>query len=155
MKILLAYYSRSGTTKTLADYLVKNLNSDLLEIKTPDNRNGLTGYLKSGKEALKKEMPPINKFEINISDYDLVLVGTPVWVGTMASPVRTFMFENKSKFKNVAFFSTQGSVNNQKIFEEMESLINIKPKDKLFTTNKEIKQKSFQNKTDIFIKNLI
>jgi flavodoxin len=154
MNVLIVYYSRSGITKTVSAYLSEKLGCQSLEIKTKDNRSGLSGYLKCGKETISKELPEIIYDEIELNNYDLIIIGTPVWIGSMSSPIRAFIFKNKEKFKQVAFFSAQGSEKEQKVFNEMEESIKIKPVKKTFFTAKEIRQKSFQKKADEFFKRI-
>lgn len=54
--------------------------------------------------------------------YDVVVLGTPVWGGTMSSPTRTYIETNKSKFNRVAFFCTQGGSDNPRLFSDMAAL---------------------------------
>jgi menaquinone-dependent protoporphyrinogen IX oxidase len=42
----------------------------------------------------------------NPSDYDLVIIGPPIWTSRVSTPVRTYIEENKAKFKRAAYFCT-------------------------------------------------
>jgi menaquinone-dependent protoporphyrinogen IX oxidase len=57
-----------------------------------------------------------------MGEYDLVLIGTPIWACTMASPVRSFLQEYKEKLPRVAFFCTMGGDDASDTFSEMEDL---------------------------------
>lgn len=127
MKTLVAFYSRTGTTKKVAEKIAQNLNCDIEQITTPDNRSGITKYIKCGKEGLKRILAKINPTTKNPADYDLVIIGTPNWAGNMSSPIRTYLTENKDKFKKVAFFATMGGEDISKTFIEMEQIVNQKP----------------------------
>src|SRR6056297_1668923 len=123
MSILVVYYSRSGMTKKIAQAIAEKLGADQEEIISLEERKGLTGYLKSGQEAAQKKLAKIKPPEKKVGDYDLVIVGTPVWVGTMSSPVRTYLNSNLGRFRKVAFFTTQGSIKDQKVFKELTEIL--------------------------------
>ncbi|MGI6603859.1 MAG: flavodoxin family protein [bacterium] len=113
MRILIAYYSRTGKTKTVAENLAATIEADVEEIRTPDRRQGLLGFLRCGFEACRgKEVRiiPINK---EPSSYDLVIVGTPIWAGRMSSPVRSFLSQYGHSIKNVAYIITRADPKNQ------------------------------------------
>lgn len=114
-KVLVAYYSRSGITKRVAEYLSRSFGFDLDEISS-GSRKGLFGYVKSGYESASNKKPRIF-FNKNPDDYDLVIVGTPVWAGTVSSPVRSYL--DFCKNVDVAAFSTLGGNNSGKTFKEI------------------------------------
>jgi len=88
------------------------------------------------------EIQPNNK---NPEEYDLVIVGSPVWVGRLSSPARTYMTLHGHKIKNIAFFNTCG-VKSGKIFNQMEEL------SKLPIATLEVKEKEV--KSDEYLKKL-
>jgi len=120
MKTLIVFYSRSGNTRMLALELKKCLKADLDEVKSKD-RKGALGFLMAGKDSIFSKNPPIS-YKKNPSKYDLVVIGTPVWTYTMAPPIRTYLTENKRKFKKVAFFCTMNSSGDKITFKNMEKL---------------------------------
>ena len=65
MSILIVYYSRSGTTKKIANILAEELGADLEEISSKSKRKGILGYLKSGQEAAQKKLTEIGPTEKN------------------------------------------------------------------------------------------
>ena len=127
MKTLIVYYSRTGVTKKVAEILRQKLNCDVEEIIDNKNRKGPVGYMLSGREAMKKITPPIEPLTKNIADYDLVIVGTPVWAFTMSSPIRTFLTEQKDKIKKTAFFVTESGSGHEKTFQYMAEIIDQQP----------------------------
>lgn len=155
MSTLVVYYSRTGTTKKLAQILAEKINADLEEIKGQEDRSGLKGYLKSGKEAAKKELPNIQASKKKVENYDLVIIGTPVWVGTIASPVRTYIVNSLGNFNEVAFFTTQGSSKKQKVFKEMEKLMEKKSIAGLQLCTKDVMNDNFEEKLNAFVKKII
>jgi len=126
MKTLIAYYSRTGTTKKVAEAVAKILGAEIEAILDFKNRQGVLGYLLSGREAMRKTMPEI-KFQKNPADYDLVIIGTPTWGWNMASPVRSYLNENKGKFKKTAYICTMGGSDPEKVYKFMNEIIGMEP----------------------------
>jgi flavodoxin len=126
-KILIAYYSRTGTTKKLAETLAKELNCDLEEIKTARDRKGPLGYLISGREATLKKSAKILPAAKNPAEYDLLIIGTPIWTFNVSSPARAYLSQNKDRFKKVAFFCTQGGGGHERAFKEMAEICQQHP----------------------------
>jgi flavodoxin len=54
--------------------------------------------------------------------YELVVLGTPVWAGSIASPMRSYLFLHRLQFRQVAFFATMGAVGAGQTFSEMKLL---------------------------------
>ena len=108
MKILIVYYSRTGLTKKVGAKLAAALSADQEVITDKTERAGVIGYLRCGREAIKKEQPDIDPIKFDPAAYDLVIVGTPVWAAHMSSPIRSYLSEQKDKIKRIAFFATQG-----------------------------------------------
>ena len=106
MKVLVVYYSRTGNTRFVAEAVTQSLEADIEEIKDGKNRMGVFGFLRCGYEAIFKKLTDIEVSGKNPEEYDLIIVGSPVWAGRLSSPVRTYLHLHGHKFKNVAFFIT-------------------------------------------------
>ncbi|MGE5556920.1 MAG: flavodoxin family protein [Caulobacteraceae bacterium] len=127
MNSLVVYYSRSGHTRKVAETITGMLKCDVEEIIDIADRSGITGYMRSGFEAMMKKQTILKNAQKDPSKYDLVIIGTPVWALSVSSPVRTYMLQNRDKFKNVAFFCTYGSVGADSTFAQMEEICGKKP----------------------------
>lgn len=108
MKILVMYYSFEGNTKKIAELIGNCIGADVEEIKPKQElkSRGFLKYLWGGRQVImgtKPELMPINK---DINDYDLVFVGTPIWAGTYAPPIKTLIEEGYIKNKKIAYFYT-------------------------------------------------
>jgi len=120
MNSLVAYYSRTGTTRTVAEALADALNADTEAItSTTTEGKGMGRLVLHTLLKTRAEISPMTK---DPSSYDLVVVGTPVWAGNMSSPIRTYIEKNKDAFRNVAFFCTYGGSRSEKALKSMESL---------------------------------
>lgn len=162
MKTLVTFYSRTGTTKKVAMAIAAILKCDVEEIFDVKNRGGISGYFRSGKEAMMKRFAEIKKIEKDPSDYDIVIIGTPVWFSTMSSPIRTYISENKEKFsakggsasggKKVAFFCTLHATGSEKTFKDMKNLCGKKPISLLMVKASEIAKEKYLSKIQEFAK---
>lgn len=109
-KILIAYYSHSGTTKNVAEQIIQAVGGDLFEIKEADPYpRDYNAVVKQAKQEIASGYRPKIKGSIpNISDYDLVIVGSPNWWSTIAPPVATFLTQEKFSGQTIAPFITHG-----------------------------------------------
>jgi len=120
-KTLVVYYSRTGTTKILANLLAKKLNANIDEITDLSKRLGMIGWLTSGKDATQKKLTRI-EYKKDPSKYDLVIIGGPVWSGTVSPAIRAYLTKEKENMSKVAFFSTAGSLKSVGALKTMEEL---------------------------------
>src|SRR5580704_6888401 len=87
-KVLVVYFSRTGTTRLLAQAMAKMLAADLEEICDFSNRKGVGGYLRSLADIIMKRPVEIVPAGRDVTAYDLIVIGTPVWAGSVSAPVR-------------------------------------------------------------------
>jgi len=119
MKVLTVYYSRSGNTERLAQEIATRMGADIDRIvDRKDRGRTFNGWLIAGKDASQKMETDI-VFDKDPDEYDLVIVGTPVWAWTMSPAVRTYLGQHP--FKKVAFFCTYGALKG-KTFAHMEEM---------------------------------
>lgn len=143
MKALVIYYSRSGNTRKVAEAIAEALRADveveLEEIVDTKKRKGVFGFIVAGKDAALKRTTTIEPIKADLSSYDLVVIGTPVWAGTVASPVRTFLSKHGSNVKQSAFFCTTGGTGIKGALRVMEELCGKTPAATLGFTEKKLK----------------
>jgi len=154
MKALIIYYSRTGTTRKIAEQINKSLKGDIDEIKDVKSRSGIIGWLNAGRDSISKNLTRIKDVDLNPSDYNIVIIGSPTWNGAVSTPIRTYIKEYRESLPKVAFFST-GDSDKLKAIEEMETLLGGKSIAKLhLIKKKEIEQGEFQSKIDDFIQKI-
>lgn len=154
MKTLVVFYSRTNTNKKVAERLAQKLSGDIEEIKSTKNYRGIFGYLRAGREGLKKIPAKIEPIAKNPADYDLVIIGTPCWAGKIASPVRAYLMGQKDKIKKAAFFCVRGGSDPRAIFDEMAELSGQAPLATLALLTKEVAKNKFKEQVDHFIESL-
>lgn len=121
--VLCMYYSRTGNTKKAMLEIASELDAEVVELKDAVERSGCKGWLRCGLDAMKKTTGPLSHFETErpLSEYRLVILGTPVWAGRCSSVVRTFLKEHGGELERVAYVLTRSSENRyQEIWDQMD-----------------------------------
>ncbi|MDE5875892.1 MAG: hypothetical protein K2H47_00065 [Muribaculaceae bacterium] len=108
---LVVYYSQTGATKAVAEEIQKQLGCSIAAIeavKPYDNDYDATiARWRSELEAgTKVEIKPL---AVSLDDYNTIFLGFPIWGGTYALPVATFLADNSLEGKRVVTFATFGS----------------------------------------------
>lgn len=150
MKTLVVYFSRTGTTKKVAEKIASEIGADIEEIKEEKPRKGFLGYMRSGREATLKSKPKIDDPLKKPKEYDLVIIGTPVWSWGVSSPVRSYINLVKDDLKGVAFFCTMGGSGGKNAFKHMEDAASMVPKFTLELKQKEVMDESYLPKVKQF-----
>ena len=113
-KNLVAYFSCTGTTKGLAEKLLKVTGGDLFEIKPKEEytASDLNWRDKSSRSSLemndKSSRPEILNKVNNMEDYDTVFLGFPIWWYTAPRIINTFLESYDFSNKKIIVFCTSG-----------------------------------------------
>lgn len=156
MKVLVVYYSRTGVTKKVGENLSFWLKAKREEIVDDVNRKGLLGYLKAGRDASRKRFTKISPQEYDLRDFNMIIIGTPIWAWTITPAIRAYIVRNKDilKEKELGFFCTMGGNGDKKAFEEMQKMIGRKPRATLALKTKDVVQSNYENAIREFVKKL-
>jgi flavodoxin len=128
VKTLVVYYSRTGNTKLVGDEVAAALGADVEELKDKKNRLGLKGWVQSGSDASRKRIADLEPVRYDPAEYDLVVLGGPVWALTICSPTRTYALTHKDRFKKLAFMCTGGdSKFIQKALQDLKEVTTVEP----------------------------
>lgn len=138
-RILIVCYSRTGNTAMVAEALAQACGADIERIEDTRHRGGLWGWLRSGREAWQGRSGAIAPVEKDPGEYDLVILGSPVWAGHVSSPMRGYLEGHVGKFSRIALFVTEGGSGGAKAFTEMAALAGSAPVATLELTEKELK----------------
>lgn len=115
-RYLVLYASRTNNTERVAQLIQTTLDCDILEVE-PETAydNDYNAMLERSQEELaairQGNYPPVKTSIESFDDYDIVFVGYPIWYGSMATPMQTFLHTHASKLtgKRIALFATSGS----------------------------------------------
>jgi menaquinone-dependent protoporphyrinogen IX oxidase len=138
MKVLIVYYSRTGRTRRLAARLAREFSAPMVCIGEQHHRLGTAGWLRSLFEATFRLEPEIARLRRVIDDYDLVLIGTPVWGRQLASPVRSFARQYGHRVRQVAFFCTMGCSGQPSAFADLQRELRRAPQATLALSEDEV-----------------
>ena len=108
LKGLVVFYSLEGNTKFIAAKMAQAFGSDILELKPEKeiNAEGSMRFFWGGGQVIMKETPKLKEYKISPKDYDLIIIGTPVWAFNFTPPIRTFLKEKKITGKKLILFCT-------------------------------------------------
>ena len=114
MKTLVAYFSASGVTKGIAEKMAEKIGADTYEIKpvVPYTDADLNWMDKNSRSTFemkdKSSRPEIIKGDIDVSKYDRILLGYPVWWYTAPTIVNTFLETYDFSGKVIVIWATSG-----------------------------------------------
>lgn len=108
-KALVVVYSYTGNTRAVADEIIKRFNAEILIIKAKEY-DGLTGSINANIDAWNEARTTDIKPEtVDISQYNLIFLGSPIWWYRPAVPLWTFVEKNNFKDKTIVLFNTFNS----------------------------------------------
>ena len=110
-KIVVIYYSWSnGNTKRIAEQLSRETGADLVRIDTVKPYEGSHDDVvaQGHREVNEGYKPQIKPVDVDLSQYDIIAVGTPTWWYTMAPAIHTFLDQTDFTGKTVIPFMTNG-----------------------------------------------
>ena len=123
MKFLTVYVTRTGNTERVARKIYESLGGDIELITEPVNRKGIIGWIRSGGQNSRREAAEINPTQYDPSDYDLVVLASPVWAGAVSAPMRGYMAQNAEKLVKTAVFLSNDSGDVEEAFAEIRELL--------------------------------
>lgn len=106
MKTLVVYYSFEGNTGFIAEQIKTAASADILRLELVEDkkRGGLSKYIWGGRQVMAHEKPALKPYDVQIDSYDLIIIGGPVWAGSPAPALGSFLAQTKIENKKVALF---------------------------------------------------
>ena len=123
MSKLIVYFSYTGNTRMIAEKIREKLNCDILEIKTviPYSKNYDTVVNDEQNGEASNHLPEIQDINIDLSKYDEIILGTPVWWYRPVPAIRTFLTQNDLSGKTIKPYATNAGWLGR-TFKEIEKL---------------------------------
>ena len=121
--ILCICYSRTGRTKRVMEEISVALDCELAILTDRAKRDGAIGWLRCGLDAMRKRTRAIRQIHTQrpLSEYGLIILGTPVWAGRCASVMRAFLKRRGYELGSVAYVITHGSDEQYRaVFDQMD-----------------------------------
>lgn len=121
MKKAVVFYSLSGNTQAAAKEIAEGIGADLIELKLvkPFPTEKSKQLALGGMQAMFGMKPAIQELSKNIKEYDVLILGTPIWAGTIASPVHSFLNKYQVLDKIVAVFTFSGGGDNKRYIAKL------------------------------------
>ena len=122
-----------GNTEYAANKIAEATGADVLRIAPvkafPDK--GAKKFLWGGKSAVFGDKPPLEPYDFKAEEYDLIILGTPVWASNITPPLRTFVCDNKEAMANKRFavFTCYSGGGAEKAIEKLKKLLEIQSLD--------------------------
>lgn len=126
-KVAVVFFSQSkvGNTRQIAEWISEATGGDLVEIERADPYPEPYGEtLKAAQSEISScVLPPIKPLGANLDAYDVVFVGSPVWYGTYAAPVGSFLKAVDLSGKTVVPFCTHGGGGEGRTFADVSKAV--------------------------------
>lgn len=124
--VLIAYFSASGVTKSIAEKIAKENDYDIFEIQpeetyTPEDLDWTDKNSRSTIEMNDKKFRPPIKESVDVSDYDIVAIGFPVWWYTAPTIINTFIESVDLTGKTIKAFCTSGGSGIDKCVNDLQN----------------------------------
>jgi flavodoxin len=153
--VLVVYYSRSGHTKTLAERMARERGWTVAAIDDASKREGIWGYICSAMSTFLGLKPDIHYAGPSPASFDLIVLGGPVWVGRIASPVHTFVANHQHEFKALALFCTYGGSGADKAMQGLARDCAKVPVATLAVTEAQLKSDAYTKAMTAFVEDLL
>ena len=150
MKTLVACYTRTGNTHALGHRIAVALDAPIEDIADRVERRGIAGYLRSGRDAWFAHVPEILPSDHDPGEYDLVVIGTPVWNWSLSGPARAYLKRHASRLPRVAFFCTMGGSGSERVFRQMEQASGRAPVATFARTQAQLSAPDLDNAVEAF-----
>ena len=102
-KTLVVYFSRLGYVRKIAYEQANALGADICEIKSTEKTDGTLGFWWCGRFGMHRRAMPIEPITADLTKYDKIIVCSPVWVFSIAAPVRAFLEAASGKMRNAEY----------------------------------------------------
>ena len=125
-KILVSYFSATGTTKKVAEKVATAVNGDLFEIEpvnkyTDEDLNWMNKQSRSSIEMKENVKPEIVRTISNLNEYDIVCLAFPIWWYKEPTIIDKFLEENDMTGESIYVFVTSGSSNIDSTYKSLKN----------------------------------
>lgn len=125
MKTLVVYYSLEGNTKQAAKTIADKLQTELLQLRPLKDLNVKSPirYLIGGMGTICKLTPELDHITIDVSSYDRIVLGTPIWNGTYVPAINSFLKQYSVHEKVTDVFTCSGGGDNDKCIQKLSKIL--------------------------------
>jgi flavodoxin len=153
-RFLVVYYSLTGNTEKVAKTLSDRLGGDLEKIVELRPRTGQFARFWYAFDSIFRRQPPIGPPKHDVGDYDVIVLGSPVWAADMSAPMRSFLAREKGRIGQAAFFCTEIGAGGEIALERMAEGSAADPLAILLLTEKDLKGISWRSSVEDFARDI-
>lgn len=154
MRTLVVFYSLTGNTSLVAEKLAALLGADLERILVSGPQyEGMWGFIRAIFQSLTGRMPSIDN-SVSPKNYDLIIVGGPIWTGRIAPPVRAYLHRYAGDVKSMAVFVTHGGSSPVLAFQQMEEAGGREPLATLAVTTAQVAKGEYDGAARTFVETI-
>ncbi|MCT4633935.1 MAG: hypothetical protein N4A76_14525 [Firmicutes bacterium] len=140
---LIIFYSRTGSTRTVAEKLKELLDCDIIEITDKKPRRGFLKAIGCSIDAIKKNLTDIEYNKKDLKKYNRIFIMTPIWASNIPPAIRTFLTLEKSDILNYKLILTYKGSDINKPIKEISEILDTYPSNTFDIIHKDIKSGSF------------
>ena len=120
-KTLIIYYSYTNNAEKIVNELKSRIDADVVEIEPAEKGldyaannyaigSAQIGAIKNNPDA-SSSYPPIDPVNVNLDEYNTIIIAAPLWWSQMAAPLQTYLFHNGNKMagKNIGLIVSSAS----------------------------------------------
>lgn len=151
--VLIACYSRTGHTASLAREMARRTGWDLEVIHDHIPRKGRWGQLRCLLDVLFDRRPEILTSGRDPSAYGTVVVATPLWMESLSAPMRSYLARHRGKFKKLAFACTNGD-GAERAAKHGAAIADVPSRNMRAVSSLGLSQQNFWSRLDAFLQRL-
>ncbi len=124
IRALIIYYSWSNNTRAMAEFIQSQTGFDIeeLELVTPYIRDYEELLDQVTEEQKRGYLPPLKPLKADLSSYDVIMIGSPLWIYTLSSPVISFLTNHDLSGKTIVPFCTKGTSSPAELYAKINEL---------------------------------
>ncbi|MBQ1693308.1 MAG: hypothetical protein II019_03525 [Bacteroidales bacterium] len=109
-KAIVVYYSQLNSTKAVAEQIATKMDIPIVSIEpVVPYDDDFNATIQRGQKEMAGELPEIKPLNVKLEDYDVIFLGYPIWFGTYATPMMTFLKNANLAGKKIVPFCSFGS----------------------------------------------
>lgn len=140
-KNLLVYYTRSGNTEKVAQKLNSQFGANVDKLIYGQKKN--IGFLGACFEAVCKKTEEITGDTHSPSQFDHIVILTPIWASSLATPVRSYINKFRGSIKSYSVIATSDGGSIDGVLKECKDFLGKDPVSSQLISSKDIKAGNF------------
>ncbi len=119
-------FSSNNKTKFISKIIQEKIDAELVEIKDLNKKTGFLGNIKNNYNALRSNNTDIYPESIDLTNYDLIIIGSPSTFGGISPAISTFIEKNDFENKKIIIFTTTNSRQGYEVLKNMKNKLEKK-----------------------------